>query len=745
MFTPFAFIIDPSFYNPIVPQTYILVGGSFSAYAVPFYNYIVRTNNSGSTDTAFNMGTGFSAGAYDAQYQSDGKVVVGGIFTTYQGSSVNRIIRLNSNGTKDATLSSGTDFTIFSLAIQSNGKILVGGINAFTRLNSDGTPDTTLISGSGFNGTINSIYPQSDGKILVGGAFTTYSGSTSNRVIRLNPSGSIDTTFNIGTGLSSTATSIDVQSDGKVILGGQFSTFNTSNPANGIVRLTNSGSFDSSFVIGSAFNSTVNALKIQSDGKVIVGGSFTTYSGSSSTRIIRINVSGTLDTTFNVGTGLNVFGTVSQRSIQFDSENNIYLTNNFTTYSGSTASGIVKILPSGSIDTTFTTGFGLQGYLLGSTNAIGYGTLISGSTVLMFGAFSTYNFPGTQNFTFLTSTGSQYPTFNLGSGFDSTVNSIAIQSDNKIIVGGQFTAYSGSTSPIRIARINTNGTLDTTFSTALGFNSQVDTIAIQPDGKILAGGQFNTYNNVTFNRIIRLTSTGTQDNTFLSSSGFNNTVNNIQLQSDGKMIIGGQFTTYSGSAFNRIMRLGTSGSIDTTFVSSSGANGTVHNIRLQSDEKMVLGGAFTTYSGSSVNRIVRLGTSGSIDTTFNIGTGLNSTANALAIQSDGKFIAGGSFTTYSGSNINRIVRINTDGTRDTTFNVGTGFDNIVNSLTVLPDGKIAAGGFFTSYSGSTLVNKIAILNISGTLDTTFVQSTSSFNGTSVGFNSTVNLVLPITI
>ena len=744
MFTPFAFIIDPSFYNPIVPQTYILVGGSFSAYAVPFYNYIVRTNNSGSTDTAFNMGTGFNSVVTDAQYQSDGRIVVGGTFTTYKDVAYTRIARINSTGSADVTFTSSLAFNPTALSIQSNGKILVGGINAFTRLNSDGTRDATLISGSGFNGTVNSIYLQSDGKILVGGAFTTYSGSTSNRVIRLNSSGSIDTTFNIGTGLSGTATSIDVQSDGKVILGGLFATFDSHNTANRIVRLTNSGSFDSSFVIGSAFNSTVNALKIQSDGKVIVGGSFTTYSGSSSTRIVRINVSGTLDTTFNVGTGLNVFGIVSQRSIQFDSENNIYLTNNFTTYSGSTASGIVKILPSGSINTTFNTGFGLQGYLLGSTNAIGYGTLISGSTVLMFGAFSTYNFPGTQNFTFLTSTGPQYPTFNLGSGFDASVNSIAIQSDNKIIVGGFFTTYSGSSS-IRIARINTNGTLDTTFSTALGFNNQVDTIAIQPDGKILAGGQFNTYNNVTFNRIIRLTSTGTQDNTFLSSSGFNNTVRDIKLQSDGKMIIGGQFTTYSGSAFNRIMRLGTSGSIDTTFVSSSGADGTVHNIRLQSDEKMVLGGAFTTYSGSSVNRIVRLGTSGSIDTTFNIGTGLNGTANALAIQSDGKFIAGGSFTTYSGSSSTRIVRINTNGTRDTTFNVGTGFDNIVNSLTILPNGKIAAGGFFTSYSGSTLVNKIAILNISGTLDTTFVQNTSSFNGTSVGFNSTVNLVLPITI
>ena len=744
MFTPFAFIIDPSFYNPITPQTYILVGGQFSAYAVPFYNYIVRTSVSGSTDTAFNMGTGFSGGAYDAQYQSDGKVVVGGIFSTYQGSSVSRIIRLNSNGTRDATLSANLDFTVFALAIQSNGKILLGGINAFTRLNSDGTADTTFTSGSGFNGSVNSIFVQSDGKILVGGAFTTYSGSTSNRVIRLNSSGSIDATFNIGSGLSSTATSLDVQSDEKVILGGAFTTFNTSNTANRIVRLTNSGSFDSSLVAGSGFNGNINALKIQSDGKIVVGGAFTTYSGSSSTRIVRINTDGKLDTTFNVGTGINNFSIISQRSIQFDSVNNIYLTNNFTTYSGSTVSGIVKIRPSGSIDTTFNTGFGLQGYQLGSTNANGYGTLISSSTVLMFGAFTTYNFPGTQNFAFLTSTGSQYPTFDLGSGFDGSVNATAVQSDNKIIVGGFFTVYSGSSS-VRIARIDTSGKLDTTFGLALGFNSTVETLAIQPDGKILAGGQFNTYNNITANRIIRLTTTGTQDTTFLSSSGFNSTVEDIQLQSDGKMVVGGAFTTYSGSTFNRIMRLGTSGSIDTTFASSSGASDIVYNIRLQSDGKMVAGGAFTTYSGSTSNRIMRLNISGTLDTTFNVGNGLNSTANALAIQSDGKVIVGGSFTTYSGSNINRIVRINTDGKLDTTFNVGTGFDSIVNSITVLPDGKIAVGGFFTSYSGSTLVSRIAILNISGTLDTTFVQTTSSFNGTSVGFNSTVNLVLPITI
>ena len=350
MFTPFAFIIDPSFYNPIVPQTYILVGGSFSAYAVPFYNYIVRTNNSGSTDTAFNMGTGFNSVVTDAQYQSDGRIVVGGTFTTYKDVAYTRIARINSTGSADVTFTSSLAFNPTALSIQSNGKILVGGINAFTRLNSDGTRDATLISGSGFNGTVNSIYLQSDGKILVGGAFTTYSGSTSNRVIRLNSSGSIDTTFNIGTGLSGTATSIDVQSDGKVILGGLFATFDSHNTANRIVRLTNSGSFDSSFVIGSAFNSTVNALKIQSDGKVIVGGSFTTYSGSSSTRIVRINTDGTRDTTFNVGTGFDNI----VNSLTILPNGKIAAGGFFTSYSGSTLVNKIAILNiSGTLDTTF--------------------------------------------------------------------------------------------------------------------------------------------------------------------------------------------------------------------------------------------------------------------------------------------------------------------------------------------------------------------------------------------------------
>ena len=110
---------------------------------------------------------------------------------------------------------------------------------------------------------------------------------------------------------------------------------------------------------------------------------------------------------------------------------------------------------------------------------------------------------------------------------------------------------------------------------------------------------------------------------------------------------------------------------------------------------------------------------GSIDTSFNIGTGFNERVYSTKIDSNGKIIASGVFTTYSGSTQNYLVRLNSDGTKDTSFNIGTGFNNIVDGLAVDSNGKIIAGGIFSAYSGSSHNGFLIRLNTDGTKDTTF--------------------------
>jgi uncharacterized delta-60 repeat protein/prepilin-type N-terminal cleavage/methylation domain-containing protein len=266
-------------------------------------------------------------------------------------------------------------------------------------------------------------------------------------------------------------------------------------------------------------------------------------------------------------------------------------------------------------------------------------------------------------------------------------------------------------------------------STGFPTTISVGAVAVQPDGKILAGGNFTSFDGTTANRLIRLNEDGSVDTAFLSNIGTaaNNTVNAIAVQPDGKIVVGGLFTSWNGSTVGRIVRLNEDGTRDTTFSSNVGtaANNTVNDIAIQADGKILVGGSFTTWNGTTLNRIVRLNSDGSRDTAFstNVGTAANQPLNSIAVQADGKIVAVGQFTTWNGTTVNRIVRLNSDGSRDTAFttNTGTGLNSTVSKVIVQPDGKIVAGGFFTAFKGVS-ADSIVRLNSDGTRDASFLSS-----------------------
>jgi uncharacterized delta-60 repeat protein len=154
-------------------------------------------------------------------------------------------------------------------------------------------------------------------------------------------------------------------------------------------------------------------------------------------------------------------------------------------------------------------------------------------------------------------------------------------------------------------------------------------------------------------------------------------VNVLSIQSDGKILVGGSFTTYKGLTQNYIVRLNTDGSLDSTFDVGVGFDNQVRAITIQPDGKILVGGNFTTYKGLTQTRIVRLNTDGSLDSTFDVGTGFNTLVLSLLTQSDGKILVGGNFSTYKGLTQNFIARLNIDGSLDSTFNIGTGFNSTV--------------------------------------------------------------------
>ena len=324
------------------------------------------------------------------------------------------------------------------------------------------------------------------------------------------------------------------------------------------------------------------------------------------------------------------------------------------------------------------------------------------------------------------------PTFSIGTGFSGGVRSITIQPDDKILVSGFFAFYNG-TQVDYIVRLNSDGTLDPGFSNAdPGFNVFVLCSAVQSDGKIIVGGSFSSYNDTTQNRIARLNSDGTLDTSFNNGgSGFNVGVTSIRIQTDGKIVVGGDFTSYNGTTQNRITRLNSDGSRDTGFDPGSGFNGGIRDVAIQSDGKIIVCGSFTSYNGTTQNNITRLNSDGSIDNTFTIGTGFDGTTINLEIQSNGKIIVCGGFTSYNGTTQNNITRLNSDGSRDNAFTIGSGFNNTTYSTSIQTDGKILVGGFFTSYNGTTQ-NRITRLNSDGTIDMGFTIG--------LGFNDIIDSI-----
>ena len=787
----------------------VYIVGSISIYSGSANNFIVRINTNGTKDTTFNPGTGFGSLTFAVAVQSDNKAIVGGQYTTYSGSSVNRIVRLNTDGTIDNTFNIGTGANGIpsAITVDNLGKVIaIGGFttysgssnNGMVRINPDGTKDNTLIIGTGFD-PVGASVPSflkldNTGGIYVGSNFTTYSGSTVNNIVKLQPSGAIDTTFSAAQTTSQGAAGFDssvtagIISGSRVYLGGAFTSFK---PKNRILRLNADGTIDTSFQLFSGFENTVQSIAVQSDGKIIVGGNFGTYSGSSNSRIVRLNSNGTKDTTYNIGIG---FDNPVYNLKNDPSTNNTYVAGTFITYSGSNAERLTRLLPSGTRDTSFITSTGLSNFqnsqsyldldsngmvLVGSSfnsysgstvnsfirilnngnidpnlnyfttyyngrsvgfegTAIFAGTLDNSGNIYLGGAFSYYKSLSTNCIASLTLSGSLNTNFNMGAGANNVIYSMVTQSDGGSCVVGTFTSYNNIARSY-VAFLNDNGTLNPSVNIGTGFNNAVYSVAAQSDGKIIAVGAFTTYSGSTSNYIVRINTNGTRDTTFNVGTGLGFTAYSLAIQSDGKIIAGGQFGTYSGSNSSGLVRINTDGTIDSTFNVGTGTSlNIVYGIGIQSDSKIIAAGNFTSYSGSSINRIMRLNTNGTIDTTYNVGTGLNGLVSTLKLQPDGKAIAIGQFNLYSASiSSPNIIRINTNGTRDATFNIGTGMNGATaiqgQCIEVDSNNSIYLGGSATVYSGS-VFNYITKLTPSGAIDTTF---NTGANNIDKGFNSHV--------
>jgi uncharacterized delta-60 repeat protein len=326
--------------------------------------------------------------------------------------------------------------------------------------------------------------------------------------------------------------------------------------------------------------------------------------------------------------------------------------------------------------------------------------------------------------------------FTVGTGANGSVLATAIQSDGKILIGGDFTSYNGT--PInRIARLNTDGTLDPSFNVGAGANASVRAIAVQNDGKILVGGSFLSINGAPRQYLAKLDTNGAcYPDWAFQPTNFNGIVHTIAVQGDGKILVGGDFTLFQGVDLRYLARMDNFGFRDQTFTGFTGpspnygASGSVRCIGIQNDSKIIIGGIFTTVNGTTRNRLARLNIDGTLDPNFNNGTGFSGSGftngvYSLKLQSDGKILVGGDFTSFNGVAIDKYGRLNSNGTRDNGFS-NYSISGSVASFNIQTDGKIIVSGSFTNFAGSG-INNIGRVNSSGIIDATFTAGTGAGN------------------
>lgn len=651
----------------------LIVGGDYLNLNGMPSPYLTRLNVNGSIDESFDTGTGLNGKVYTSYVQPDRKIIIGGSFTAYNGTSSGRLIRLNTDGSHDPSF------------------------------------NTTI---GATNGIIYKICPQTDGKIIVVGSFTKYNNVTVNRIARILPNGALDTSFSTGTGSSLTITNAEILDDDKILLTGNFTAFNGI-ITNKIVRLYPDGGVDESFNTGAAFNDDVNAIAVQPDGKIIVGGKFTVYNGVMANRIIRLNLDGTPDNTFISGSGLSKDAV---HVIKIDASGTIAVGGSFNGfYDNTEVNRLFFLNHDGTLKSDFYTGSGPA-----SSSVLALENNAEGSWYIG-GSFSVFDGLNQGRLAKITADG-EYDTAYLaaGVGFNNSVLKVLALENKKTMVFGNFNKFNGKTSS-RIARLLENGTLDETFNLEQsGANNVIKTAVLQSDGKIVFAGNFTKYNELTCNRIARILSDGTVDTTFNLGSGFNNQVYAMAIQPDQKIIVGGNFSLYNSIPANKIVRLLPDGLPDASFNVGSGANAIIDAILIQPDGKILVGGRFTSFDGHLHPGLVRLNSNGSIDSSFNTGAGFDKNVCVMALQSDQKIIVGGSFLTYNGIPQKRILRLNPNGELDTTFGSGAGFSKgDVLAILVQPDDRILLGGTFSgTYKTKSSARLIRLLK-TGEWDSSF--------------------------
>jgi uncharacterized delta-60 repeat protein len=597
----------------VQPDNKVIVWASSS---IPFGSitrpYIARINVDGSLDTSFDPGFGPNAQIASVALQSDGKILVGGFFNTFDNIPAINLARLNSNGTVDTTFTATSyegDDVPTAIIEMSDNKILAcyGITRGILLLNPDGSQNAQLGNISGAGEDFGAVVLQPDGKVLLGGEFNAFGPNPATDLIRLNPDGTFDSTFNASPTLDNfgigdvTITTLAVDAAGHIYFGPG------SSATNGFVRLAPDGSPDLTFAPGPAVPGQVLGSARSSDGRVFVAGTFLSVGSTPRVGLASFNPDGTLDTTFAPTAGipwtspqpsLNPVQLFAQLTVLPDGS--VLLAGTFTSVGTVGSSGVVHFLSNGTLDTSFSPTLNSGGHA-NSVVALQSGEWVIG------GSFTTVNGSPRANIAGFSSNGDLDPVFGTLSGTNGAINLMADRQGGGLYISGSFSEV-GSNRNDSLAALNADGSVDTTFAdSSLAAGTPIQMLAPMSDGRLMVV----TGTSGAANNLVRLLPSGETDMAYtLPSLGvpyFNEAaVTALAVDSSGRAIVGlndiGYFTQGGRDNFGAatytysLIRLDESGNVDPTFVANGQqSNATITSLSIGTDGLLVAGGSFPGY------------------------------------------------------------------------------------------------------------------------------------------------------
>ena len=631
----------------VQPDGKALIGGEFTTLApnsgaTVVRNHIARLNPDGTLDSAFDPNANGSV--YALALQSDGKIVVGGNFSganSIGGQTRNYIARLDATTGAADSFDPNASLPVFAITVQSDGKIVVGGLfNGATSIggqtrNYIARLDPTTGAADSFdpnaNSYVSALLVQPNDKIVVGGDFSganSIGGQTRNRIARLDPASGLADSFDPNA--NSTVLSIVQEADGKIIAGGDFSGPNSIGglTRNFVARLDPLNGAADSFDPNA--NSLIFSVAVQPDGRILVGGSFTTIGGQTRNHIARLDPTSALADSFNSNASNAVF------AIAVQPDNKILAGGDFTNAGAAVRNHIVRLETDGRLD-----------------QALNLQTV----------------------------------------GTDTVVADTAIQADGKILIIGAFHSFLGTLRE-DIARLKSDGTLDTEFDPHP--DGDVYAVALQPNGDILTVGSFDHIGGQTRHDIARLNAiTGLADSFNPHPGDLLTAVYTVRVQANGKILIGGDFGNVGGQVRNNMASLDAATGLADSF--NPDPSRPVKAIALQEDTKKILvAGNFEFIGGQSRFLFARLDATSGFADSFNPNP--DSSVEKIVVQLDGKILVGGLFNNIGGQARRHIARL------DPATGLADSFDPNPNGFDVYPsavqsDGKVLVVGDFTIIGG----------------------------------------------